>query len=320
MEHSEPLSIMASDGRRLAVDLFRTHGPVRAQVIVHGATAVPRGYYAPFARFLASAGFETLTYDYRGVGGSVAGRARDDAATMSDWLTLDAPAAVRALRGVNPRVPFLAVGHSFGGQIVAALADVEAPEAIVTLGAQRGYWGGFSPAERAGIAAKLFVMLPLLTSTLGYLPKQAGLGVDMPAGIVDEWARWCRSSDYFLGDHPELRDRLARYSGSLLALSVDDDSFAPLGNVTWLYDLHEAAEREHAHFRPADAGVRSFGHFGFFRSQHADTVWPEIVGHFDEALGAGSRPRQLGRAPGAPRRRVLVSERELMRDLDYGRA
>lgn len=320
MEHGEPLTIMASDGRRLAADLHRPSGPVRAQVIVHGATAVPRGYYAPFARFLASAGYETLIYDYRGVGGSVSGSARHDDATMSDWLVLDAPAAVRALRGAHPSVPFFAVGHSFGGQIVAALADVEAPDAIVTLGAQRGYWGGFSPTEQPAIAAKMFVMLPLLTGALGYLPAKAGLGVDMPAGIVDEWARWCRSSDYFLGDHPELREHMARYRGRLLALSVSDDSFAPLANVTWLYDLHEAAEREHAHFHPVDAGVRSFGHFGFFRKRHADTVWPEVLGHFEEALGAGTRPRQLGQAPGAPRRRLRLSEGELMRDLDYGRA
>jgi hypothetical protein len=115
MEHSEPLSIMASDGRRLAADLFRPQGPVRAQVILHGATAVPRGYYAPFAQFLANAGFETLIYDYRGVGGSVAGSARDDDATMSDWLTLDAPAAVRALRGSEPPRPVLRGGPQLRG-------------------------------------------------------------------------------------------------------------------------------------------------------------------------------------------------------------
>lgn len=317
---SSALTLVAQDGRELAADLFTPHGPVRAQVIVHGATAVPRGYYAAFARFLASAGYQTLIYDYRGVGGSALAHARDDRATMSDWLTLDAPAAVRALRRERRGVPLFAVGHSFGGQIATALAEVEAPEALVTLGAQRGYWGGFSAAERPGILLKLFVMLPLLTSALGYLPAKPGLGVDMPAGIVREWARWCRRADYFLGDRPELRERMARYTGSLLALSVTDDDFAPLDNVTWLYDLHEAAARQHARFRPLDAGVASFGHFGFARSRHAETVWPEIVGHFDEALGEGSRPRQLGRAPDAPHRRALLSEREVMRDLDYGRA
>ncbi|MBK6579076.1 MAG: hypothetical protein IPG17_23385 [Sandaracinaceae bacterium] len=201
MEHSEPLSIMASDGRRLAADLF-THGPVRAQVIVHGATAVPRGT-TTFAR-LAS-GLETLT-----TLPGWAGPGRDDAGP-EDWL-----AAGCGRCGSEPR------SWPRGASWRRWPTEAEA----ITWAA------GFSPAERAGIAAKLFVMLPLLTSTLGYLPKQAGLGVDMPAGIVDEWARWCRSSDYFLGDHPELRDRLARYSGSLLALSVDDDSFAP--GRTWL--------------------------------------------------------------------------------------
>lgn len=317
---SSSLTLVAHDGRELAADRFTPRGPVRAQVVVHGATAVPRGFYAPFARFLASAGYETLIYDYRGVGGSAFDNARDDDAIMSDWLTLDAPAAVRALRGDRQSVPFFAIGHSFGGQIASALADVEAPDAIVTLGAQRGYWAGFSAAEQPAILLKLFVMLPLLTSTLGYLPAKPGLGVDMPAGIVREWARWCRNPEYFLGDHPELRERMASYTGSLLALSVTDDAFAPLANVEWLYDLHQGAERQHARFRPLDAGVVSFGHFGFVRTQHAETVWPEIVGHFDEVLGDGSRPRQIGRAPDAPRRRALLSEREVMLDLEHGRA
>lgn len=316
---SRSLTLVAQDGRELAADLFTPNSPTRAQVIVHGATAVPRGFYAPFARFLAGAGYETLIYDYRGVGGSALESARDDDAIMSDWLTLDAPAAVRALRSANPSVPFFAIGHSFGGQIATVLADVEAPSAVVTLGAQRGYWAGFSAAEQPAILAKLFLMLPLMTRTLGYLPAKPGLGVDMPAGIVQEWASWCRQPDYFLGDHPELRDRMAHYRGSLLALSVTDDDFAPLENVTWLYDLHSGATREHARFRPLDAGVLHFGHFGFVRAQHADTVWPEIVGHLEEALGAGSRPRQVGRAPGAPRRRALLSDGEVMRDLDYGR-
>lgn len=317
---SSPLTLLAHDGRELAADRFTPDGPVRAQVVVHGATAVPRGFYAPIAKFLAGAGYETLIYDYRGVGGSALESARDDHAIMSDWLVLDAPAAVRALRGANSRVPLFAIGHSFGGQIATSLADVESPSAVVTLGAQRGYWAGFSAAEQPAILAKLFLLLPLMTRTLGYLPAKPGLGVDMPAGIVQEWASWCRRPDYFLGDHPDLRDRMARYTGSLLALSVTDDDFAPLENVTWLYDLHTAATREHARFRPLDAGVLHFGHFGFVRPQHADTVWPEIVGHFEEALGAGVRPRQVGREPGAPRRRLLFSEREVLRDLDHGRA
>ncbi len=313
-------TFLARDGRRLAADLFTPDGTARAQVIVHGATAVPRGFYVPFARFLARAGYQTLIYDYRGVGGSALGSAREDDATMTDWLTLDAPAAVRALREQNPSVPLFAVGHSFGGQIAAALEGVPAPEAVVTLGAQRGYWATFPLAERPRLVLNWFVLLPFLTRALGYVPAKVGLGVDMPAGIVGEWARWCRHPDYFLGDHPELRTRMARYTGSLLALSVSDDAFAPLANVTWLYDLHEAAERQHVRFRPLDVGVTRVGHFGFVRAQHAATVWPEILGHFEESLGTGTRPRRLGRSPDGQRRRGLLNEGEMMRDLEYGRA
>jgi predicted alpha/beta hydrolase len=322
-----PRTLVASDGRLLAADLFRPRDtPVRAQVVIHGATAVPREYYEPFARYLASHGYEALIYDYRGVGGSALSHASDDDATMTDWFKQDAPAAVRTLRHGSPNVPFFAIGHSFGGQIVAALDGVPQPDAVVTMGAQRGYWAAFAPAARPRMWLNWFVLLPALTSTLGYLPAKAGLGVDMPAGVVREWAAWCKRPDYYLSAHPELRDRLASFRGRLLALSTTDDSFAPRANVEWLIAQHRSAAVEHVRFTPKDAGATSFGHFGFFRTRHAAAVWPEIVGHFEEALGQGQRPRSLGHAMPTPRPRsdaedikLHLEERELFLDLQYGR-
>lgn len=318
----EALSIRAADGRRLAGDLVRPAGRACAQVVIHGATAVRRSHYLPFAKHLAASGFETLIYDYRGVGGSATDDHRSDPATMSDWISLDAPAAVRALRARahDNALPLLAIGHSFGGQVAAALEGVEAPIAVATMGAQRGYWSEFPLAQKPRRFVEFFVLLPLLTRTLGYLPGEAGLGIDMPSGIVAEWARWCRRPDYFLGDHPSLRERLARYDGRLFALSVTDDAFAPLANVEWLLARHRRASIEHVRFAPRDAGVRSFGHFGFFRSCNASSVWPEVVGFLKESLGDGVRPRRLGHDVESTIPAALgLDDDELLLDLDYGR-
>lgn len=317
----ESLHFHAEDGRRLVGDLVFPAGRARAQVVIHGATAVPRSHYLPFAKHLAESGFETLIYDYRGVGGSAMDDHRSDPATMSDWISFDAPAAVRALRARDRGLPLLAIGHSFGGQVAAALEGVEPPLAIATMGAQRGYWSEFPLAQKPRRFVELFLLLPLLTRTLGYLPGKAGLGIDMPAGIVSEWARWCRRPDYFLGDHPSLGERLASYEGRLFALSVTDDAFAPLANVEWLLARHRRASKEHVRFAPRDLGVRSFGHFGFFRSRYASSVWPEVVGFLAESLGEGVRPRRLGRiVTSSPSVSVGLDDGELLLDLDYGRS
>lgn len=314
----ESITFRAEDGRLLAGDLVRPAGRARAQVVIHGATAVPRKHYLPFAKHLANSGFETLVYDYRGVGGSASADHRSDASTMSDWILLDAPAAVRALRAQDRRAPFFAIGHSFGGQIAGALESVPAPMAIATMGAQRGYWAGFPWYVRPAMFAKLFVLVPAFSSALGYIPGQAGLGVDMPAGIIGEWARWCRTPNYFLVDHPSLEHRLAQYEGRILALSVTDDEFAPLPNVEWLLARLRRASLEHVRFTPRDVGVPSFGHFGFFRSRYADSVWPEVLGFFEEALGEGERPRRLGRSM-PPAQVQGLDDGELLVDLEYGR-
>src|SRR3954467_1593181 len=66
------LRIRALDGFELVATLYR---PGRREdretaVLINSATAVKRGYYDPFARYLAGEGLTVLTYDYRGIGGS----------------------------------------------------------------------------------------------------------------------------------------------------------------------------------------------------------------------------------------------------------
>lgn len=264
-----------------------------------------------------------MTYDYRGVGLSAPDDLRACDATMSQWIKEDAPAAVAALTAIDPSLPLFALGHSFGGQIAAGLDGVPQPRAIVTAGAQRGYWATFPEGQRWLMALRLFALLPVVATTFGYVPGPLGLGEDMPRGVLLEWARWCRDPSYLYGDHPGVGARLAAYDGRVLALSVTDDDFAPHANVEWLLDRYERAELEHLRFAPRDVGAEAFGHFGFFRHKVGGSLWPSIVAYLDEQRGEARDP---GRTRGAARpnkpsaeaeRRSLADE--IQRDLDYGR-
>jgi len=310
----------ARDGRALSGEVFDPPGPAKANVIVHGATAVPRRHYTAFAKHLASRGYRVMTYDYRGVGESAMSDPRYDHATMSDWFEHDAPAAVNLLVRRDPTLPLFAVGHSFGGQIASVLDGAPSPVAIATTGAQRGYWATFPWFVRPKLFVNWFVLIPFVTNALGYVPGSLGLGVDMPSGVIREWATWCKHPQYYFVDHPELEIRMRSFSGKLLAFSVTDDAFAPLANVEWLIANHSRAKREHVRFEPADVGEKSFGHFGFFRRAASETIWPELEGYFDETLGLAERPRAVGRTAGLGLDAPLLTDGEVLSDLAHGRA
>ena len=158
---SRDLFIAARDGYPLAATLYapRVAAGGRELVIVNSAMAVPRRFYAPFARFLAAAGLHVLTYDYRGISGSrhePVGKLR---ARLRDWGEKDFAAtlawAESELGDAAPRV----VGHSVGGQIVGLAPNNARVERMLLVGAQSGDWRRVA-GERVAARAPVLVRGP----------------------------------------------------------------------------------------------------------------------------------------------------------------
>lgn len=305
------LNIAAMDGFELGARLYEPSGPPRAQVVIHPATATPQRYYQAFAEHLAGHGLRVLTYDYRGIGASRSGSLRGFPASMTTWAEQDAQAALRFAHASEEALPLLVVGHSFGGQIALALPDVPPIRGTLMVGAQSGYWKGFDWPDRGALWMLWNVLVPTVTTTWGYVPGWMGIGEDLPSGVARQWARWCRSPAYYLDEHPEYGRRMSNYTGPALVLSFSDDDYVPLRNARWLLDRLQGAEVEHRHVFPEEVGLRSIGHFGFFRRKNA-VLWPLAVRYFDALLESSWRP--------APRRCVGLREADIMADLAYGRA
>ncbi|MFY7778034.1 MAG: serine aminopeptidase domain-containing protein, partial [Elstera sp.] len=84
-----PFHVTAADGTALHGSFWLGAGEgAKPVVTIHCATAVHSRYYARFAAWLAAKGFDVLTYDYRGIGGSHPGRLRGFAADWIDWARL----------------------------------------------------------------------------------------------------------------------------------------------------------------------------------------------------------------------------------------
>ena len=273
MVRCDELEIPALDDRPLGATRYLPNVEPRAWVVIHGATAVPQRFYAAWAEHLAARGVAVVTYDYRGVGASRSMPLSEDPVTMSDWID-DARVVQRWVARRGTGVPLVAVGHSFGGQIAAALRP--AADAIVTVGAQGGWVGRFESPRRLWLGLLMHGVIPGMVRSFGHLPGWAGLGEDLPPGVALQWARWCTSPDYLLSELPHLRDALASYRGSLLALTFDDDAFAPAANVRWLLQRWQSADLEHRHIGVDSLPIDHVGHFGFFRTSAAASLWPQV--------------------------------------------
>lgn len=279
------LVVPAADDVPLESDVFLpASGPIVAKALLAPAMGVKRGFYAAFAEDLASHGIATLTFDYRGIGGSLRGDVARSTASLHEWGELDLAAATRALQGLDPGsdprlsadAPLVFVGHSVGGQLFGLMRDIPFRSALF-VGSQAGYYGHWSGLGRVGMAALWHVGVPLFTSTLGYLPMKAlGQGENIPGGVAREWAAWGRDPAYVGVRTAEVRDNgYAHWGGPLRAIAIADDPYAPRRAVEALTALYSAAWTEVSVLRPRDVGVRSVGHFGWFGDRFRDTLWAD---------------------------------------------
>jgi predicted alpha/beta hydrolase len=269
--------IAARDGFPLAATRHGADAGERGLVLLVPATGVPRRFYDRLGAFLAGEGFEALAWDFRGTGESRPESLRGFRATMTDWATLDLGGVLDWAAAHRAGRPLLAVGHSFGGQAIGLAAALVPPpagegaplgadpatglDAVVTVGAQSGYWGHWPRPQRYLYAGFWYLGVPALTAALGYFPsRRLGLGENLPAGVARQWARWCRSPRYF-GDWTGH----GRFRAPILALSFADDAIAPAAAVEALHREYALAEVRRRHIAPREVGVARIGHFGFFK-------------------------------------------------------
>lgn len=271
--------VTASDGYRLAATIFDPpeHEDRSARVtVIASATGVRRGYYAPFASWLARRGNRVVTFDYRGIGGSRPERLPHLDASLLDWCELDLASVVAWAANELGDGWISLIGHSVGGQLLGLLPDVSAIRAVVMVGSQSGDYRLWpSITERALYGALWHAVVPGIASTLGYLPGALGIGEDLPGGVAREWARWCRTPGYMVGgDGHGRRDLYRRVTSPILAFGFDDDDYAPPAAVSALLTLYGNAPITRRQVAQTEAKV---GHFGFFRDRFAATFWKEAA-------------------------------------------
>lgn len=289
--HSETiyLNFPATDGYPLAGTLHEPRTPPVAAVLISAATGAPQRYYAAYARYLAQQGFLVLTYDYRGIGGSRWPAIRDGAAQrMRHWGERDMAGALQLLAERYPGLPRLAVGHSVGGQLLGLASNNYLVSAQLGIAAQSGYWRNWPLRLQAFSGAYWHLIVPATLAVFGKLPEWL-MGYEIPAGIGREWARWCRDPSFIVDEAgAAIREHFASYRGRMRFYAIaDDQTWAPASAVSALAGFYVNADKDLRWMKPSDHGMKQIGHFGFFRSGAAVSLWRETA----EWLREAAQPR-----------------------------
>jgi predicted alpha/beta hydrolase len=275
------VEIPTTDGRRLVGSLFLPRDDLHRAVIVAPAMGVGQTFYCYFARYLANRGFTALTFDYRGIGASARGPAKSSQADLYKWGRSDISSVISWMIEQRPADRLLYVGHSVGTQLLGLTPMIQKIRGLVAVTAPNGYWRLWSGRERLRVFLYWHFVFPVATRFLGYFPaKRLRLGLDLPGGVARDWARWARTPGYVVDEQGRpILEHFQSLRGPVLAYSFADDARATARSVTELLGCFSGASVEHRQINPADLGVASVGHVGYFRESETirKTLWTDTA-------------------------------------------
>ncbi|BBL26181.1 MULTISPECIES: alpha/beta hydrolase family protein [Comamonas] len=296
------LAVPGSDARLALRHCQPADMPVRGRVVLAPAVGVPQTFYAAFAEWLAARGLAVTTFDYRGHAASLQGPLRQAKADLLDWAQ-DCLAVAQHLRALDAaeglQRPVLWVGHSVGAQLPGLCRPALPVDGMLTVASGSGYWRDNAPPTKRKALLWWWCIQPVITALCGCLPgKRLGLIGDLPAGVVWQWRRWCMHPSYSLGVEGErARQSYAAVRYPVHALSMTDDEMMSWNSTRSLLSWYRNAPQVLERVRPADAGQPRIGHFGFFRRDMADTLWPRAAAVLEQWLGPAGDMEGLPRRP-----------------------
>ena len=131
------------------------------------------------------------------------------------------------------------------------------------------------------IAAFFFVWVytPLMVRLFEYLPaKRIGWGENLPAGVAQQWARWCRHPGYVENDfNKSIKKNYFRdLTFPITLFHAIDDPLATKRNVDDWLRLLPAAPKNIVVLKPEEFDGQPIGHINMFRLSHA-TIWPQLL-------------------------------------------
>lgn len=264
-----------SNGNPINLQVYEVDVDNPITLIMSSATGAKQSYFRHFATYMQSKNIRVITYDYSGIGRSAPPRLIGFKTTMASWGKHDLTAVIDYIISHYKYKKLILVGQSVGGQIPPFSPSIHHVDGLVNVASQSGYWKMWSFPLNYLLRFNWFVMV-LLTQIFGYFPgKSIGAVGNLPKGVALDWAKWGTTPEYFMSYLPNAKEKFEALKVPLLAYSFTDDRTAPKQCVEWLNSKYSNCQIHHRHVRPSDIGVKSIGHFGFFRPK-CKALWEEV--------------------------------------------
>lgn len=283
-----PLSLTLDNNDTIAVHVYEPEQPPRASVVVPCAMGVAQRFYSRFAEWLARQGYLAVTFDYRGIGQSAPQSLRGFEVDIIGWAQQDCAAVIELVKARHPDKPLYWIGHSLGGQLLGLIPNRHKIDRVMTVATGSGYWLENSWPTKRVVWWLWFVVVPIALKLVGYFPgKRIRKVGDLPKGVMKQWRRWCLDREYVVGAEGEhVRAAYASVQLPILSLSFTDDEMMSAQGIRSLHALYTSAPVEYRRIAPRDIGVRRIGHFGFFRPEFEQTLWPTVKEWIEGSPGA----------------------------------
>lgn len=252
-------------------------------LVIASATGVKQQFYRKFAEYFSANGITVITFDYAGIGQSLKQPIRIVKATAADWGRNDLEAVLQYARENYPEASLNMLGHSIGGQLIGLATSSTALNKLILVAAQSGYWKWWKGTDRIKMWLNWHLLFPTLTTLFGYMPTKKISGMEnLPKNVARQWSGWGRKVNYLFDDIPAEHLHFDKISARLLAISIENDFYAPTDSVDWFIEKYSNADVRKVHLDPKDFQVSSIGHFGIFREQFAASIWKDLLSEIQE--------------------------------------
>lgn len=278
----DEIDIQTRLGYTLVATLYKSNN--RNQLlIIASATGVKQQFYRKFAEYISANGITVITFDYAGIGQSLKQPIHTVKSSAADWGRNDLESVLQYAKENYPTTTICVLGHSIGGQLIGLAKSSTSIHKMILVAAQSGYWKWWRGTNRIKMWLNWHLFFPARTTLFGYMPTKKISGMEnLPKNVARQWSGWGRKVNYLFDDIPAEHLHFDKISARLLAISIENDFYAPTDSVDWFIEKYSNADVRKVHLDPKDFQVSSIGHFGIFREQFAASIWKDLLSEIQE--------------------------------------
>ena len=270
--------ITTQDNETLHVKQYKAVG--NKTVIVAPAVGISQGYYKHIANFLSEAGYDVITFDYRGISKS-SKVSNPENCTILNWGKQDLEAVISHVSKHYSNDIYL-IGHSIAGQVFPFAESNYKVKAAYFVASQNLSITNWSGGSKLLVNIFWDLIIPTFTIFKNPLPAFAYGGTQsLPYGVAANWRRWGKHKDGANGSEPDGYKKYSNIGTPTKFVGFTDDlMFAPVAAVKKLHEVYGVTKKECQIIDPSKTDLKEVGHFNFFKKEKK-SLWIDVINWFE---------------------------------------